>query len=345
MPAIPVSVVIPFYNGRATIQRAIDSLARQTLQPSQIVVVDDGSAAPFEEEMARSGIPLRVVRLPDNQGIPAARNAGIRAAGERWIGFLDQDDEWAADKLERQWRLVEEWMEAGRSSEELVVFGRLLMESGSDPPHLRPPRRAARAVEAGGRKAAAAFVRHGNVVPLVTVLAARSVFDRYGYLDESLRGGADDTEFVLRLAGEGLAFRFDGHGERRVWSVAHRHTGENFSADAARWVADQLTFIPRLAERYPAIAPLEDAFLARSHFTLGRRHEDRGSTSEAAREYETASEYDPLWWRPRVARVRLHAPPGLRRVTGRVWVGLKAVLRESPGPGSGSGSGRGSPGR
>lgn len=330
MSRAPVSVVIPYYNGRDTIQRAVDSLDRQAVQPSEIVVVDDGSrVAPFEDGMVTSRIPIRAITLPDNRGIPMARNAGIRAAGHPWIGFLDQDDEWAPDKLERQWRVLE----AEGRSDSVVVFGRLLMESGTGAAHLRPPRRAVRALETGGRRAAAAFVNHGNVLPLVTLLVARAVFERHGYLDEELRGGADDTELVLRLVGEGLTFRFDAHDDTGSWSVAHRYTGDNYSDDAARWVADQLVFIPDLADRYPAIAPLESAFLARSHFTLGRRHERHGDRARAARAYEAASRHDPLWWRPRVARARLHAPPGVRRVSERVWEAAKGVFRESPDPG------------
>lgn len=335
MSGAPVSVVIPFYRGGDTIQRALDSLERQTVQPAEIVVVDDGSPAPFEEIPTHSRIPLRVVRLNRNQGIPAARNAGIRAGEEPWIAFLDQDDEWAADKLERQWRAVEAERKRGRARDDLVVFGRLLMETEDGPAHVRPPHRVSRAVERGGRHAVLAFLRYGNVVPLVTLLVGREVFDRYGYLDETLRGGADDTEFVLRLVGEGVTFRFDGDDERRPWSVAHRHTGENYSGDAARWVADQLVFIPRLADRYPAIAPLRNAFLARSHFTLGRRHEEHGERARAAAQYDTASRYDPLWWRPRVARLRLQSPPAVRRVTERLWTAAKGLLRESPGAGQG----------
>ena len=329
MVRAPVSVVIPFYNGRSTIQRALDSLGGQTLPPTEIVIVDDGSAtAPFEEGMATSRVPIRAIRLPENRGIPAARNAGIRAAAHPWIGFLDQDDEWAPDKLERQWRVLE----AERMKSSVAVFGRVLMESGIDSPHLRPPRRAIGAVEEGGGEAVAAFVRHGNVLPLVTLLLSRELFERYGYLDETLRGGADDTELVLRLVGEGVAFRFDGHGEGPVWSVAHRHTGDNYSDDSARWVGDQLSFIPRLAARYPAIAPLKGAFLARSHFTLGRRFEEMGEWSRAAQAYRTATRHDPFWWRPRIARARLFAPPAVRRVTGRLWAAFKSALRESPGP-------------
>lgn len=330
MSRVPVSVVIPFYDGDATIRRAVDSLERQTLQPSEIVVVDDGSRiAPFAESMVSPGIPIRAVRLPDNRGIPAARNAGIRAARHPWIGFLDQDDEWAEEKLERQWRVLE----GEGHRRDLVVFARLLMETGASRPHLRPPRRAIGAVEAGGRSAAAAFMRHGNVLPLVTLLLSREVFERHGYLDETLRGGADDTELALRLVGEGVGFRFAGHEEPNVWSVAHRHTGENYSGDPARWVGDQLTFIPRLADRYPAIAPLREAFLARSHFTLGRRHERLGELRDAAREYEKASRYQPRWWRPWVARLRLHMPSWVRRLTGRLWEAMKSALRESPAPG------------
>lgn len=319
--------MIPFYNGRDTIRRALDSLERQTLQPAEIVVVDDGSPlSPFEDRMVTPGIPIRVIRLPENQGIPAARNAGIRAAAQPWIAFLDQDDEWATDKLERQWRTLER--EGLRH--ESVIFGRLLMETGRDRPYLRPPRSAIADVEAGDRRAVAAFVRHGNVLPLVTLLLSRELFERHGYLDETLRGGADDTEFVLRLIGEGAVFRFDGHGDSGVWSAAHRHTGQNYSSHAPRWVADQLEFVPRLAERYGCIVPFEDLLLARSRFTLGRHHERQGDAEAAAREYARASRLDPSWWRPWAARARIHVPRPLRRWTARAWAFLEDMVREHP---------------
>lgn len=323
MNTAPVAVVIPFYEGHETIQRAVDSLNRQTLPPAEIVVVDDASPRPFRPGDIRSAVPLRTVSHDHNRGIPAARNSGIRAATSDWLGFLDQDDEWAPDKLERQWSRVEQ----SGSDEELVIFGRLLMETGEGPPYLLPPRRAIAALEAGGRRAARAFVVHGNVAPMVTLLIPRAVFDRYGSMDESLRGGADDAELVLRLVGEGVHFRFDDEPGADRWSAAHRFTGRNYSVHAPRWIADQLDFFPRLAERYPVLKPFRDAYLARARYTLGRHHDRRGEAEAARAEYRRARRLDPRWWRPWVARARLAAPTPVRRLTARAWQRLKERRR------------------
>lgn len=323
----PVSVVIPFYGGHQTIQRAVDSLNAQELRPSGIVVVDDASPEPFPAESIRSEIPIRVVVHDRNRGIPAARNAGFRAAAQDWIAFLDQDDEWAPDKLARQWTRLEESGAAG--DEEVVIFGRLLMESGDAEPYLLPPRRAIAAVEAGGERAVGAFIRHGNVVPFVTLLLPRSLFERYGPLDESLRGGADDAELVLRLLAEGVRFRFDDDPGARRWSAAHRFTGRNYSAHAPRWIADQLEFFPRLAERYPLLAPLRDRLLASARFRLGRHHDRLGELEAAAAEYHRAIRLRPLWWRPWVARAGLAAPAPVRRLAASAWRRVRDQVRES----------------
>lgn len=320
----PVSVVIPFYGGHETIQRAVASLNDQTLRPAEIVIVDDASAEPLRPEAIRSSVPVRTVSHERNRGIPAARNAGIRAAAHEWLGFLDQDDEWASDKLGRQWALAER---AG-PNEDLVVFGRLLMETGEAEPYLIPPSRAIPAIEAGGSRAARAFLRHGNVLPFVTLLVPRPVFDRYGLLDESLRGGGDDTELVLRLIGEGVRFRFDDDPGARRWSAAHRFTGRNYSAHAPRWIADQVALFPRLAEAYPVLEPLRDRYLARARYALGRHHDRSGDAEAAAAEYHRAIRLDPFWWRPWAARLRLAAPATARRAVAVAWRWLKERRRE-----------------
>ncbi len=319
----PVSVVIPFYDGAATIGRAVASLVAQTVRPAEVVVVDDGSPDPFRPEGVPTGVPVRPVRHDRNRGIPAARNTGIRAAANEWIAFLDQDDEWAPDKLERQWQAVRD---AG-AHRELVVFGRLLMEGPGRAPHLRPPRRAIPAVEAGGDAAIRTFVRHGNVAPFVTLLLHRRVLDRHGYLDEGLLA-ADDTELVLRLLAASVPFRFAG--AEGGWSAVHRFTGRNFSEHVPRWVGDQLRFIPELAARFDRIRPYRDAFLARAHYTLGRHHDRRGELPEAGEEYRRASRLDPLWWRPWIARLRVAAPRPVRRLLAAAWDRLERVGDETP---------------
>lgn len=302
---LPVTVIIPFYRGQATLGRALRSLEAQSRPPAEVIIVDDASPAPLDPASITATVPVRVIRHPRNRGIPGARNTGIRAAANPWLGFLDQDDEWAPDKLERQWQVVREW-ERAEGTSEVAVFGPLLMHMSGRSPHLRPPARAIPGVEAGGRAALEAFLRHGNVLPFITLLLPRSLFERYGYMDERLRGGADDTELVLRMIAEGVPFRA-AHCSGG-WCARHNVTGSNYSDDVTRWVGDQLAFIPRLAGRYPLVAEVEDRFLARSHFVLGRRHEKAGDRRSAAEEYAVARSLDRRWWKPAVARLLLMVP-------------------------------------
>lgn len=100
-----VSVVIPAYRAAATIGRALAGVAAQTVRPRQVVVVDDGSdddtaerARAMAPEMA--GVALTVIRQ-DNAGAGAARNRGLAEATGAFVAFLDADDEWLPEKLER----------------------------------------------------------------------------------------------------------------------------------------------------------------------------------------------------------------------------------------------------
>lgn len=106
-----VSVVIPAYNAEGVIQQALASVVGQTFRDLEIVVVDDGSTdrteARAREALARSGLPHRIVRRARNGGPSAARNAGVRLARGAYVAFLDADDVWLPEKLERQVALME----------------------------------------------------------------------------------------------------------------------------------------------------------------------------------------------------------------------------------------------
>jgi glycosyltransferase involved in cell wall biosynthesis len=96
-----VSVVIPAHNSRRYIVETLDSILAQRHRPLEILVVDDGSTD-STAQMVRGYAPE--VRLIEQQqrGHPAARNTGIRAAQGEFLAFLDHDDLWSPDKLERQ---------------------------------------------------------------------------------------------------------------------------------------------------------------------------------------------------------------------------------------------------
>ncbi len=96
-----VSVVIPTYNGQRYIVPTLDSVLAQKHRPLEILVVDDGSTDSTAQIVRDYAPEVRLIEQ-ERRGHPAARNAGIRAAGGEFLGFLDHDDLWSADKLELQ---------------------------------------------------------------------------------------------------------------------------------------------------------------------------------------------------------------------------------------------------
>ena len=102
-----ISVIIPTYNRKHTLNRAIHSVLSQTFQPREIIVVDDGSTDGTKEWLAKMYPAIRYVHQ-SNSGVSAARNVGIKTAQGDWLAFLDSDDEWLPQKLERQVAAVKE---------------------------------------------------------------------------------------------------------------------------------------------------------------------------------------------------------------------------------------------
>ena len=97
-----VTLIIPVYNRPLELSRALRSVFAQTHLPNEIIIVDDASTDSTPEVLAHYEDQIRIIRLPDNRGVSAARNIGINAAKSEWIALLDSDDEWLPDKLEKQ---------------------------------------------------------------------------------------------------------------------------------------------------------------------------------------------------------------------------------------------------
>lgn len=102
-----ISVIIPSYNRHRELLRAVESVKAQTTKtPVEIVVVNDGSTQP---EYYKKWDGVKMIHLPKNTrdelGYPCAgfvRNVGIRASAGHWLAFLDDDDYWEPEKLQKQ---------------------------------------------------------------------------------------------------------------------------------------------------------------------------------------------------------------------------------------------------
>ena len=102
-----VSVVIPTCSRPTLVVRAVQSALQQTMSDLEVIVVIDGMDKETESALESIAAPrLRVLPLPKRLGGARARNEGVQAAMGEWVAFLDDDDEWLPEKLEKQLALA-----------------------------------------------------------------------------------------------------------------------------------------------------------------------------------------------------------------------------------------------
>lgn len=183
-----VSAVIPTYNRRRSIERAVDSVLAQTQPPDEVIVVDDGSTDGTAELLvARYGDRVRVLRQR-NAGVSAARNHGAREARGDYIAFLDSDDIWLPHRLERQLAL------AAASGAGLVVCNVRRVNSAGQEVNVFDRRQQ---FPRDGRVLEHALLNPALAPP--SVLVRREAFVAVGGFDESLTT-AEDIDLMLKLA-------------------------------------------------------------------------------------------------------------------------------------------------
>ena len=190
-----VSVVITCHDEERTIEQAVRSVEAQTTFDvvDEIIVVNDGSRDGSEvvlERLAREIANLRIIETP-GLGQSGARNRAVREARGQFIAFLDGDDFWTPEKLERQ-------LPAFARSEKIgLVYGDFVEFSRDDPTNGRVVT-VRRFDPESARQLRDYFVHDAPIMPSTAVIR-RSVFEDVGFFDESLRIG-EDTEFCLRVA-------------------------------------------------------------------------------------------------------------------------------------------------
>jgi glycosyltransferase involved in cell wall biosynthesis len=118
MDRLLISVVMPVFNAEKYLHQAIRSVLDQTLPPHEVILVDDGSTDSSREIAAGFGSAVICISQ-ENRGASAARNLAIARSTGDWIAFLDADDYWLPDKLERQAAVIQ-----ADSSVGLVYTGR-----------------------------------------------------------------------------------------------------------------------------------------------------------------------------------------------------------------------------
>ena len=198
-----VTAVIPTVCRPFLLQRAIRSAANQTQPPAEIVVVVDGADEETLAMLRHSPLPaVRSISFLEKVGSAEARNIAIRSAHGDWIAFLDDDDEWFPDKLERQSQAA-----LGSSLKYPIVFSRVTVRTPSG--DFIMPRRGPRQQET----ICDYLFRRRTIFPGEVLLQSSNLFaPRALFMEVPLRLGQrkwDDVDWLLRaqqIDGAGLEF-------------------------------------------------------------------------------------------------------------------------------------------
>ena len=210
-----IAAVIPTFNRDLVISRAIDSVMRQTLLPSEIIVVDDGSTDNTANLIAANYPTISYLRT-ENKGVSAARNLGIRKAKSEWIAFLDSDDEWLPQKLEKQVAYL-----TGEQNYRIAHCEEIWIRNGK------------RVNQKVKHKKYGGYIFE-KCLPLCVispsaVIIHRELFDELGFFDEKLPA-CEDYDLWLRICakypvlfvGEPLLNKFGGHDDQlsqKFWGM------------------------------------------------------------------------------------------------------------------------------
>lgn len=186
-----VSAVIPTYSRPEFLKRAVRSVNEQTYPDIELLVIDDKSPQPAAETLAEvdtgSVRSVRCVRHDKNRGANAARNTGIRLADGEFVAFLDNDDRWLPEKIDRQ---VDRFRDGPEELGVVTVGSRIVDEDGGQLGVKRS------SVEGNAVKS---LLYGGIVGSFSRVMVKADVIARAGVLDESLPSW-QDREWYLRLA-------------------------------------------------------------------------------------------------------------------------------------------------
>jgi glycosyltransferase involved in cell wall biosynthesis len=290
-----ISVVIPCYRSTRRIEESVASALGQTLPPLEILCVDDASPddtweALLSLEKKTEGL-VRPIRHETNRGPAAARNTGVRAAKGDWIAFLDHDDLWLPEKLERQAEYLRDHPETG-----------LLHSDAWVEPHDAPDnkRRAHEGRHVPDNDPFPALFRRCFIM-IPTVMVRRDILESVGGFREDLASSVD-YDLWLRLALRGIPF---GHVTEplAVW----RPQSNSMTANRLRIAQGELRLLERLSDEDPEVERRIGKRFVRARLLwlrLGIAHAmlEAGRNDDAMVELEkawTMGPFEPRLWRLR----------------------------------------------
>jgi glycosyltransferase involved in cell wall biosynthesis len=268
-----VSVVIPTYNRAPLLREALASVAAQTYPALDIAVVDDGSTdetASVVREFQEGGLPIVYLPGPHLNRLGQARNRGVAATRGEWVAFLDSDDLWLPQRLERQMETVEATPGAGFA---FCNVQRFTAEGDMSGPYLDLRR------DYSGR-VTGALLEEPVALPSALMVSGDAFRRLGGFADRRIN---EDYELTLRLSAlypaaytPEVLVRMRAHGGNRSLAM-QREAGLEY-----------LRIVEAFLAAHPELPPDAKASgrlgMANVHFKLAKQYAASGK-HEAARKH------------------------------------------------------------
>lgn len=189
-----VSVIIPTYKRTAYLKLTLDSIQNQTFQDFEVIVVDDGTPTEENRLLCEQYEKVQYIKIENSGGPAKPRNFGIQKAKGKYLAFVDDDDIWLPNKLEKQVRVLEENLDFGLVhgcceviDENGILQNRIIGRPGTPE------------------------VKHGDVkmrmmgnwtVMMPTSFVRKEIVKKVGFFNEIMPAAGEDVEYWTRCSFE-----------------------------------------------------------------------------------------------------------------------------------------------
>lgn len=311
-----VSVVVPVFNRASYVAQTLRSVLAQSFENFELIVVDDGSQDDSYERVIALNDPRIVCVRQPNSGRPAVpRNLGIRMARGSLIAFLDSDDVWLPEALERQIRVLDQRPDAGMAYGLATRFDDL-RELGMAGPK----------IASLSDRIFEQLLLDGNFIPMASVMVRSEALQQLGGFDERPSFKAvEDFDLWLRMAHDYPALLVP-HVIAR-----YRVHSENLSGDQRAMVLRVRHVLEVNCERFDVAPALRDRVMSRSYVEELKAELLEGSSVALARAaLVSALERDPrnrtARWASAALNIGLHRPMQLAYRNRRYFTYLRSLV-------------------
>lgn len=249
-----VSVIITCYNEAVFVEKALKSVLNQTFQDFNVCVVDDGS-----EDNTREIIQPYVKKhgvkyiYQKNRGLPAARNTGIQNCKGQYIAFLDADDSWLIQKLEKQIKYAEKHPKAALIYSDFYRYNKKGGRFSQGYP---------KSYKNSKEFLTDIFVRNASIIPS-TVLIKRDVLKDIGYFDEELLL-KQEYDLWIRIGGTYPI----GYVNEPLVNILEREDSLS-KRDGQLRLRYQLLAAEKAVKHFPFLAKLKKKRSGKAYYDLG----------------------------------------------------------------------------